>query len=147
MPESVPAISRVLGFDYGSHRIGVALGDRLTGGARPLAAIDNGKHPDWAALERCLAEWRPEALIVGLPLTEDGAEQPITTPAREFSRALARRTGLPVHLVDERYSSRGADAELRDARASGRMNRRVRKGDRDSQAARLIVEQWFVDGA
>lgn len=90
-----------------------------------------------------IAEWRPQALIVGLPLDEDGGEQAVTEPARRFSRQLQTRSGLAVHLVDERYSSRSADDALRGARASGQMARRVKKGDRDGQAARIILEQWL----
>ncbi len=95
------------------------------------------------AIDRLIADWRPAALIVGLPLDEDGGEQAITEPARRFARQLETRSKLPVHLIDERYSSRAADDELREARSSGRMNRRVRKGDRDGQAARIVLEQWL----
>ena len=98
---------------------------------------------DWNAIDRLLADWRPAALVVGLPLDEDGSEQPVTIAARRFMQDLAARTKLPVHAADERYSSRAADEALRDARASGRMTRRVRKGDRDAQAARVILEQWL----
>lgn len=136
-----------LAFDFGLRRIGAAVGDTITGTARPLAAIAQHQEPDWPALDRLIGEWRPAALVVGLPLDEDGSEQPITGPARRFARALEQRSGLRVHLVDERYSSRAADDELRSARSSGRMNRRVRKGDRDGQAARIILEQWLMAGA
>jgi len=131
-----------LGFDHGEKRVGVALGDDLTGSARPLPALADG---DWAGIERLIREWRPAALIVGLPLNEDGAEQRATAAARRFAAQLAQRYGLPVHQVDERYSSRAADDALREARASGRMTRRVRKGDRDAQAARVILEQWLLE--
>ncbi|NGY04564.1 Holliday junction resolvase RuvX [Solimonas terrae] len=130
-----------LGFDHGEKRIGVALGDDLTGAARPLPALADG---DWAAIERIITEWRPAALIVGLPLNEDGAEQKASVAARRFAAQLAQRYRLPVHHVDERYSSRAADDALRDARASGRMTRRIRKGDRDAQSARVILEQWLA---
>lgn len=130
-----------LGFDHGEKRIGVALGDDLTGAARPLPAIADG---DWRALEQVIADWRPAALIVGLPLNDDGSEQKASVAARRFAAQLAQRYKLPVHQVDERYSSRAADDALREARASGRMTRRVRKGDRDAQSARVILEQWLA---
>ena len=133
-----------LAFDYGHKRVGVAVGDVITGTARPLPTVHAGAEIDWKPLLALVAEWRPKAVIVGLPLNEDGSEQPITTAARRFSEELARRCGVPVHLADERYSSRAADDALRDARASGRMTRRVRKGDRDGQAARVILEQWMA---
>ena len=133
-----------LGFDYGSKRIGVAVGDSLTRSARPLPALPG---PDWTAIGRLVAEWRPAALVVGLPLDEDGSEQAITGPARRFADELGKRLKLPVHQADERYSSRAADDALREARSSGRMQRRVRKGDRDGQAARVILEQWLLENS
>lgn len=134
----------VLAFDYGHKRIGVAVGEPLTGSASPLLTLTHHAAPDWTALLRLIAEWRPTELVVGLPLDEDGGEQAITTLARRFAEDLEQRSGLKVHLADERYSSRAADDALRDARASGRMTRRVRKGDRDGEAARVILEQWLA---
>jgi len=131
-----------LGFDFGQKRIGVALGDSLTRSARPLPSLAGA---DWTAIEKLVAEWRPAALVVGLPLDEDGSEQEITSAARRFAGQLRHRLKLPVHEADERYSSRAADDVLREARSSGRMTRRVRKGDRDAQAARIILEQWLTE--
>ncbi len=133
-----------LAFDYGAKRIGVAVGDDLTRTARPLATVDNAQNPDWAALDRELKAWKPTACVVGLPLDLDGNEQAASRAARAFAAALHDRYHLPVHLLDERFSSRSADDELREARSSGRMSRRVRSGDRDQQAARLILEQWLA---
>lgn len=130
-----------LGFDYGEKRIGTSIGDDLTCAARALPAITSG---DWNAIEKLIREWRPAALIVGLPLTEDGGEQATSHAARRFAEQLRQRSGLPVHTTDERYSSRVADERLREARASGQLVRRVRKGDRDGQAARVILEQWLA---
>ncbi|HZP12119.1 MAG TPA: Holliday junction resolvase RuvX [Nevskiaceae bacterium] len=133
-----------LAFDYGARRIGVAVGDDLTKSARPLATIANAQTPDWTAIEREIKAWKPSACIVGLPLDLDGNEQAISQQARAFAKALGDRYAIPVHLSDERFSSRSAMDELRSARASGRMTRRVRSGDRDQQAARLILEQWLA---
>lgn len=133
-----------LSFDFGRRRIGAAVGDTVTGTARPLPTLLVGDPLDWKPIVQCVTDWRPEALIVGLPLNEDGSDQAITTAARRFAAELARRTGLEIHLADERYSSRAADDLLREARASGRMNRRVRKGDRDGEAARVVLEQWMT---
>ena len=132
-----------LAFDYGEKRIGAAVGDDLTGSARPLPTLNTG---DWNGVLKVIAEWRPAALVVGLPLDESGAEQAMTTAARKFAEQLRQRSKLQVHEADERYSSRAADDVLRDARASGQMTRRVRKGDRDGQAARVILEQGLGDG-
>lgn len=132
-----------LAFDFGHKRVGMAVGDAITGRARPLPTVHSGTGADWATLLKVIAQWRPLALIVGLPLDDDGSEQPMTTAARQFAAELQRRSGLEVHLADERFSSRAADDALREARASGRMTRRVRKGDRDGEAARVILEQWL----
>ena len=136
-----------LGFDYGAKRIGLAVGDTLTGSARPLPAVANGRQPDWDTLAKALKEWRPAGCVVGLPVDLDGLDQAITAHARAFAEQLRTRYGVPVHLCDERLSSRAADDEIRNARADGRMNRRTRSGDRDGVAARLILEQWLASPA
>jgi putative holliday junction resolvase len=128
-----------LAFDFGSKRIGVAVGDAVTRGARGLGAVP----PDWEKIRGLLKEWTPAACVVGLPLGRDDEEQPITRQARAFARELQQHFNGPVHLCDERYSSRSALGDLRDARADGRMKRRVKSGDKDSVAAKVILEQWM----
>lgn len=130
-----------LAFDYGAKRIGIAVGDDLTGNSRALPTVSG---EDWPLLLRVIADWRPAGLIVGLPLAEDGSEQATTAAARRFAATLGERSRLPVHFADERYSSRAADDVLRERRASGRMQRRVRKGDRDAVSAQVILEQWLA---
>jgi putative holliday junction resolvase len=88
-----------LAFDFGTKRIGVAIGDTVTRAARGLGAVPQ----DWSTIGKLLAEWAPAACIVGLPLDEGGADQAITRQARQFAAELARRFGGPVHLCDERY--------------------------------------------
>ena len=132
-----------LGFDYGARRIGVAVGDDITRLARPLPVIANGRHPDWDAVSKALKDWRPTAVIVGLPIDLEGNDQAITRQARTFAHQLRTRYGVPVHLCDERLSSRAADDEIRTARADGRKTTRVQKGERDGVAARIILEQFL----
>src|SRR6185312_14559734 len=90
-----PAVSSasVLGFDFGTRVIGVAVGTRLTG-ARALTTVGNGDAPDWQRLDALIGEWRPATLIVGLPLTLDGNEQAMSRAARAFGAALAGRYGI-----------------------------------------------------
>ena len=128
-----------LAFDYGEKRIGTAVGDTITGTARPLATLTGGLE----AAMKLIGEWRPAALVVGLPLMEDGSDQRITTLTRRFAAALAAQSQLAVHFSDERYSSRAADDALREARSSGVMARRVKKGDRDGIAAKILLEQFL----
>lgn len=135
----------VLGFDYGSQKIGVAIGNTISGSARELGSIGNPEQDDWQALDTLFNEWRPEMTVVGLPLDRDGSEQPITRAARKFAAQITDRYGCNVALVDERYSSHEARAQLRDARASGTRPRRLRRGDIDAAAAALLLRAWLAD--
>ncbi len=111
----------------------------MTRSARALCTIPQ----DWKQIERLIAEWGPAACVVGLPLDREGEEQAITRKARGFASDLGQRFAGPVHLCDERYSSRSAQDDLREARSSGALKRRVKIGDKDSAAARLILQQWL----
>lgn len=134
-------MSTWLGFDFGLKRIGVAVGERLTGSARPLRTLGR----DWTGIDALLREWAPEGLVVGLPLAEDGGEQPMTRHARQFADALRQRSGLPVYTCDERYSSLAADSLLRETRRQARGDRRrARSSDTDQEAARILLEQWLT---
>ncbi|GAB3031667.1 Holliday junction resolvase RuvX [Oleiagrimonas citrea] len=136
-------MSCVLGFDVGTRMIGVAVGNLLTLTARPLDVIDVRKgDPDWSKLDRLVREWQPDHLIVGLPLTLDGGEQPMTRTARDFGNRLRKRYGLTPHMCDERNSSQEAARRFADARAAG--HRRRRDGQRiDADAAAVILEHWL----
>ena len=141
-PQIRPA-GTVLGFDVGMRRIGVAVGNALTGSARAVAVIDvHAAGPDWAHAERLLREWRPDGLVVGDPMTLDGGDQPIRKAARAFARELRQRTGLPVVMIDERNSSQEAARRFAAARAEGRRKRRDAEV-LDAVAAAVIVERWL----
>jgi putative Holliday junction resolvase len=136
----------VLAFDFGSRRIGVACGDTVSRAARPLAGIANGASgPRWDLVEALLRDWRPDVLVVGLPYNVDGSENPMSTTVRRFASDLHRRSGLPVSLVDERYSSLDAESRLRNERELGLRRRRVAKTDVDAAAACVILERWYVE--
>lgn len=136
-------MSVALGFDFGTRRTGVAVGNGITGNARALKAITTG---DWGAIEEFVDHWQPEALVVGLPLDTDGSDQAITNRARNFMDDLAAHFGLPVHAIDERYSTIEAADRLRQDRASGRKAKRAAKGDTDALAAQVILENWLNQG-
>jgi putative Holliday junction resolvase len=137
-------VSCVFGFDYGSRLLGVAVGNRFTGSARGLAAIAvrNGD-PDWSRLDALRQEWLPDTLVVGLPLTLDGEEQPASRGARRFAEKLGQRYGLPVMLTDERHSSREAAQRFATARAAGLKKRRD-AATIDAEAAAVILERWLA---
>lgn len=140
------AASPALGFDVGSRWIGVAIGNALTGSARPLCVIDRERDPLWDTLQRLLAEWQPATLVVGDPLTLDGTEQEATQIARRFARQLEGRYGLPVTLIDERHSSREASAGFAAARRAGTLRRRDARAI-DAHAAAAILQRWLDAGA
>ncbi len=129
-------MSTLLGFDYGTRKIGVAVGQTLTGTANPLQTLQLVNHkPDWARIAQLIEEWQPDALVVGLPLDVDGSETDATEPARRFSRQLEGRFHLKVHLADERFTS----FEARD-----RLGHKAKRWeDYDAVAAKLILETWL----
>jgi putative Holliday junction resolvase len=133
----------LLAFDYGARRIGLAVGQTLTGSASPVGVIPVAQAPDWDALGRAVRDWSPTRLLVGLPYNMDGTETVLTGVCRGFARELERRYGLPVEFVDERLTSSAAEADLREVRRSGARTRRVRREDVDANAARLILETWM----
>jgi len=134
------AVNVAFGFDFGSRRIGIAVGNGITGQARALTVITQ---TDWPALAKLIEQWHPQALIVGLPLDADGNDQAITRRTRGFMNGLRERFKLPVHAVDERYSTIEAADRLRAARARGSRSKRLRKGDTDAVAAQVILESWL----
>ncbi|MGY3265365.1 Holliday junction resolvase RuvX [Lysobacter sp. HA35] len=137
------AATTVLGFDVGARRIGVAVGSALGTGARPVAVVDvHASGPDWPAIDRLVREWRPDAFIVGDPMTLDGGDQPIRKRAHAFARELGRKFGKPVMLVDERSSSVEAAQRFAVERAQGGKRRRDAQ-ILDAVAAAVIVERWL----
>ncbi|EHL29572.1 Holliday junction resolvase RuvX [Legionella drancourtii] len=135
MPDGV-----YLGFDFGYKRIGVAVGQRLTCSASPLATISAQTGvPDWTVVAKVVAQWTPQALIVGIPTCIDGREQYTTSAARRFAKELRKRFTLPVHLVDERLTTVEARGHLF---AQGGY-RKIKQTEVDSIAACVILEQWL----
>lgn len=132
----------LLGFDYGLKRIGVAVGQELTGTANPLQTLTVGDGGiDWTAIGRLIAEWQADALVVGVPFNMDGSEHDMTLAARRFARRLAGRYGLPVYEIDERLSSVEAAHALREQ--GQRPGRRRQPGTIDRQAAQIILQTWL----
>lgn len=139
-----PTRATYLGFDFGQRRIGVAVGERQPAASFPLTTlyVRDGT-PEWQAIAKLIKTWRPDALVVGIPLHMDGSHQAITRAARRFARQLKQRFELPVHEADERLSSRRAHEVHRAQRAAGK---RMRKsaGDEDKIAASLILKDWLL---
>ncbi len=140
MPEPV---QRILAFDFGLRRIGIAIGDTLTRSAAPRpAAVARAGEPDWESIGREVRAFSPGRLVVGAPYNTDGTAGALMPSARGFANELHRRFALPVNLIDERFSSLEASAALKGQRARGE-RRRVRREHLDSAAAAVILERWL----
>ncbi len=133
-----------LGFDYGTYKIGVAVGQRVTRTASPLATIcSEKKHVRFEAIDRLVEVWQPEALIVGIACQPDGRDNPITPLMRKFCRQLEHRYRLPVYQVDEHLTSFESRSILFDEANLG--VRKVRELS-DQVAAKLILQTWLSHG-
>ena len=127
-----------LGFDPGARRLGVASGETVTGRARALDVLTcRAGEPDWAALRALIAEWRPVALVVGIPRHADGSASTSTRLAERFAGELARRNAISVHRIDEHLSSHAAAAALRERGEGTEVI--------DAEAARIILETWLSE--
>ncbi len=132
--------TRIMAFDFGLKRIGVAVGQTLTGNAQmlsPLAARDG--IPDWTLIEKLFKEWQPDLLLVGIPLAIDGSELSVTPNARKFMNRLHGRFGLPVQGVDERVSTKEARQQLFDYGGY----KKLKEHSVDSLSAEIILQQWL----
>lgn len=128
-PRSALGQQSFIAFDPGRKRTGVAVGSRASGAAQPLRTVAAEGDARFAPIAVLIGEWQPDALVVGVPFHPDGAEHDNTRMARRFARQLHGRFGLPVHEVDERYSTTEALA--------------ARAPDADAAAACVILEQFL----
>lgn len=129
LPLPKPAVQSYLAFDFGAKRVGVASGNSLTCSATPLTTVVDVGERRFEAIGALIAHWRPDALVLGVPYHPDGAPHENTACAQRFARQLQGRFALPVHEVDERYSTT-------QARAAGAK-------DLDAAAAAIILEQFL----
>ena len=135
---------QILAFDYGEKRIGVAVGQAVTGTANPIDALPaKSDEPDWQRVEALLNEWQPAFVVVGLPLNMDDTEQLLTKRAKKFANRIHGRFGIAVKLIDERLSSVAAREELFEQEGY----RGLQKHSIDSLAACHILETWFRENA
>ncbi len=133
-------ITNVLGFDYGMKRIGLATGQTITNSATPCKTITQvDGNPDWAAIEAEIQQWKPQALIVGMPYYTDGSENKMTVATRQFCYELEKRFKLPVIEVNEALSSQQAEEILKENIKINKQN----KHEIDRMAAAIIVQRWL----
>jgi len=134
-----------LGIDVGTQMIGIAVGSTLTGSARPLSSIPAQPEEEfWRALTKLEREWQPFGYAVGLPLTIEGAEQPISKRARKFAAELTSRLKKPAVLIDERSSTRNAKTLFAEKRALGQARRKQAQAV-DAWAAAVILERHLIE--
>ncbi|MFZ9994224.1 MAG: Holliday junction resolvase RuvX [Steroidobacteraceae bacterium] len=151
MPESLSTRTPqvVLAFDFGLRRIGCAVGDTLTRRARPLRTLER-RDPtqllplEWSALTAIIREVGATQIVVGQPYNADGSRHALADALDAFVMQVGERCALPVHQVDERYSSLEAEETLRELRARGQRRGAIKKTDVDSMAAALILERWLA---
>ena len=130
----------VIAFDFGTQSIGCAVGQSITQTAQALPAFKaQDGIPNWDAIKKCLDEWKPDLVVVGLPLNMGGTEQEVAQRARKFANRLNGRFGVKIALQDERLTTTEARAEI----FSRGGYRALNKGKIDSISACLILESWF----
>lgn len=148
MPDSLPSHWQedfkpqgvALGFDYGTQKMGVAVGQLLTCTASPLAMLYLVKEEiDWVRIAALIKEWRPFALVVGIPVYMDDKPQWITEKATHFALELKKRFQVPVYVTDERLTSKEARSQIFESGGY----KALKKSAIDSLAAKLILEQWL----
>lgn len=133
----------VIAFDFGLKRTGVAVGNTLTGSASPECTLQSqNEKPDWLNISRLFDEWKPDQLVVGLPIELDGSKNPLEKPINRFCNQLNGRYNLPVDQENEQFTSIEAAARLKQLRQSGR-KKKVSKEDVDKIAASIILENWM----
>ncbi len=147
MPDGVAAFTPsgiLLAFDFGTKRIGIAMGNTLLRQANPLTTIDDEKtDARFAGIAALLDEWQPSALVVGLPGNDDGTPHELTALCRRFANRLKGRFGLPTILVDERYTSLAASERLNQQGIRGRRQKALI----DQYAAQQILQAYFDEPA
>ncbi len=137
------AIKTIIGFDFGTKKIGIAKANTLTKLASGLETLHytNDKNL-WSQLDKIIADWKPNKIILGIPVHMDGKEQPITKLAQAFSKSLLQHYNLPVQHVDERLTSVEAKSIIKQQKQAGK-KKKTKKGDIDKIAACLILQQWL----
>lgn len=150
-------ITRVLGFDYGKKRTGIATGQTITCSATPCCTLQQiDGNPDWASIQIEIQQWKPQALIVGMPYHLDGSDNKMTATIKQFCYELEKRFKLPVIEINEALSSQQAETMLKQPawtqqvrkaqeqpfRKSKKINKH-NKHEIDRMAAAIIVQRWL----
>ena len=139
MPD-VNAPQIIMAFDFGTQKMGMAVGQSLIESANPLPLFPmKDGIPNWDELLKIVKSHQPGLFLVGLPLNMDDSESELSTRARKFARRLRHQTNIDTLMVDERLTTREARDELDHYQAQGR----GKKLSADSIAAALLIESWY----
>ena len=139
MPD-LSAPQMIMAFDFGTQKMGMAVGQSLIESANPLALFPmKDGIPNWDALLKIVKQHQPNLFLVGLPLNMDDSESELSARARKFARRLRHQTNITTHMVDERLTTREARDELDHYQAQGR----GKNISADSIAAALFIESWY----
>lgn len=142
MPEQDHLASIIMAFDFGTQKMGIAVGQRLIESINPLPLFPmKDGIPNWDNLHKIIQQWQPDLFLVGLPLNMDDSESDLSARARKFARRLRHQTNIATWMVDERLSTREARDTLQNFQAKGQ----AKKLSADSFAASLFIESWYHD--
>ncbi|ALH95028.1 Holliday junction resolvase RuvX [Acinetobacter equi] len=138
MPD-VNSAQMIMAFDFGTQKMGMAVGQSLIESANPLVLFPmKDGIPNWDELLKIVKQYQPNLFLVGLPLNMDETESELSARARKFARRLRHQTNIETLMVDERLTTREARGELESYQAQGR-----KKVSADSIAAALFIESWY----
>ena len=134
----------LIGFDFGTKKIGVAIAQTITKTATPMPAIKmiNGQ-PRWNELDAIISDYKPNKAIIGLPDSKNQQTIKLIEKIKISSSALEKKYTIPTILINEGFSTQMAKQELKEKRNSGILKNRIKKGQADSTAAKIILEQWL----
>ncbi len=138
-PDSV-----LIGFDYGTKKMGVAIAQCITKTATPLNVLKiKNETPNWEQLDQIVNDYKPDLAIIGYPGKNNKQTSLLADKIEKFGSAIEKHYKMPTILFDEAYSTTIARQELRDLRRDGTLSRRIKRGQVDSMAAKIILEQWL----
>ena len=130
----------IIGFDFGQKRIGVAIGNNISKSAQALITIEStSSNQKFEVIQKIMDEWQPVSIVVGVPFNVDGSEHKVTNLCKKFAKQLEQKYALPIHLIDERYTSIEASYEIQDKK----IDLKKRKLLIDQIAAKIILQSYL----
>ena len=130
----------IIGFDFGQKRIGVAIGNNISKSAQALITIEStSSNQKFEAIQKIMDEWQPVSIVVGVPFNVDGSEHKVTNLCKKFAKQLEQKYALPIHLIDERYTSIEASYEIQDKK----IDLKKKKLLIDQIAAKIILQSYL----